>query len=147
MSKTLKDILFLIAIIAFVGGLICVNNFLNSNKTNSENENKKTAESASIIEVTSKTFEKEVLNSDKKVLVDFYADWCGPCHMLHPIIEEIAKENPDIKVVQVNVDNAEDLAIKYRAMSIPLLVVIEDGEEVDRVVGVVDKEYILDMLK
>ena len=147
MNKTLKDILFLIAIIAFVGGLIFLNIFLNSNQKTPNSQSAENTEGTAIIEVTSKTFEEEVLKSDKKVLVDFYADWCDPCHMLHPIIEEIAEENPDIKVVQVNVDNAEDLAIKYRAMSIPLLVVIENGKEVDRSVGVVEKEYILDMLK
>ena len=110
-----------------------------------ENTNEKNINS--IIEVTSKTFKDEVLNSDRKVLVDFYADWCGPCNMIHPILEEIAEENPDIKVVQINIDNETNLSVEYGAMSIPLLVVFENGKEVDRNVGVVGKEYILDMLK
>ena len=147
MSKTVKYILFFALVIVFVGGMILISNFLNSAQTNSNEINSSEETTSNIIEVTSETFEEEVLNSDKKVLVDFYADWCGPCHMLHPTIEEIVEENPEIKVVQVNIDNEYDLAVKYKAMSIPLLVVIEDGEEIDRSVGVVEKEYILDMLK
>ncbi len=100
-----------------------------------------------IINVTSENFEGEVLKSDKPVLVDFYADWCGPCKMLSPIIESVAKENETIKVVKVNVDNAQDLAIEYQVMSIPTVVVIKDGQEVNRSVGVVSKSEILEMVK
>ena len=83
---------------------------------------------------------------DKKILVDFYADWCGPCKMLSPIIDEVAQENDDIKVVKVNVDESSDIALEYKVMSIPTLVVIKGGKEVSRSVGVVDKKEILEML-
>ena len=80
------------------------------------------------------------------VLVDFYADWCGPCKMLAPIVDEIAQENDDIKVVKVNVDENPNIALDYKVMSIPTLVVIKGGKEVSRSVGVVDKKEILEML-
>ena len=100
-----------------------------------------------VMKVTSSNFEEEVLNSDKTVLIDFYADWCGPCKMLSPIIESVANENEDIKVVKINVDNAQDLAIEYQVMSIPTIVVIKDGQEVNRTVGVVSKSQIVEMVK
>ena len=80
-----------------------------------------------IIKVNSQNFEEEVIKSEKPVLIDFYADWCGPCKMLSPIIDEIAEENYEIKVVKVNVDDSQDLAMKYQVMSIPTLVVIKNG--------------------
>ena len=92
-------------------------------------------------------FEKEVLNESKKVLVDFYAQWCGPCQVLSPIVEEVAKSNPDIKVVRVNIDDAESLAIDYGVMSIPTLVVIEAGKEVNRSVGLISQNEIEDLIK
>ena len=85
-----------------------------------------------IIKANSANFEEEVLKSEKPVLIDFYADWCGPCKMLSPIIDEIAEENSDIKVVKVNVDDSQDLAMKYQVMSIPTLVVIKNGKEINR---------------
>lgn len=100
-----------------------------------------------VLEVTENNFEKEVLKSDKKVLIDFYADWCGPCKSLSPIVEEFAKENPDIKVVKIDVDENENLAYKYNANYIPLLVVIENGEEVNRNVGIIPKKEILELVK
>ena len=100
-----------------------------------------------ILKVTSENFEEEVLKSDKTVLIDFYADWCGPCKMLSPIIEAVANENEDIKVVKINVDKAQDLAIEYQVMSIPTIVVIKDGQEVNRTVGVVSKSQIVEMVK
>ena len=100
-----------------------------------------------VIEVNENNFEKEVLKSDKKVLIDFYADWCGPCKTLSPIVEEFAKENPDIKVVKVDVDANENLSYKYNANYIPLLVVIENGKEVNRNVGVIPKKEILELVK
>ena len=81
------------------------------------------------------------------VLVDFYADWCGPCKRLAPIVEDVAKENPNLKVVKIDVDNNPSLAYKYNATSIPTLVVIKNGEEVNRAVGLVSKETILDLVK
>ena len=99
-----------------------------------------------VIKVTEETFEKEVLKSDRKVLIDFYADWCGPCKILSPIVEEIAKENPDLKVVKIDVDANENLAYKYQTYSIPTLVVIENGKEVRRAVGAIPKESILELV-
>ena len=100
-----------------------------------------------VLKVTSENFEKEVLQSDKTVLIDFYADWCGPCKMLSPIVDEVAEENTDIKVVKINVDNAQDLAMKYQVMSIPTLVVIKDGREVNRSVGLIDKTEVVSLVK
>ena len=100
-----------------------------------------------VVKVTSNNFEEEVIKCEKTVLVDFYAEWCGPCKMLSPIIDEIAKENTDIKVVQVNVDEAQDLAMKYQVMSIPTLVVIKNGQQINKSVGLRDKEEIISMIK
>ena len=100
-----------------------------------------------VLKVTSENFEEEVLKSDKTVLIDFYADWCGPCKMFSPVVEAVATENEDIKVVKVNVDDAQDLAIQYQVMSIPTIVVIKDGQEVNRTVGVVSKSQIEEMVK
>ena len=100
-----------------------------------------------VLKVTSKNFEEEVLKSEKTVLIDFYADWCGPCKMLSPIIEAVANENEEIKVVKINVDNEQDLAIEYQVMSIPTIVVIKNGKETNRTVGVVDKNQIEKMVK
>lgn len=101
----------------------------------------------SVLEITSEQFEAEILKSEKPVLVDFYADWCGPCKMLAPIVDEVAEEKEDVKVCRINIDENQDLAVEYGIMSIPTLVVIENGEEVGRTVGVVGKEEILEMLK
>ena len=100
-----------------------------------------------IIKVNTQNFEEEVIKSEKPVLIDFYADWCGPCKMLSPIIDEIAEENSEIKVVKVNVDDSQDLAMKYQVMSIPTLVVIKNGEEVNRSVGLIDKSQVANLIK
>lgn len=100
-----------------------------------------------IIQVNRNNFEKEVLNSEKTVLIDFYADWCGPCKMLSPVVEQFASENEKIKVVKINVDDEQDLAIEYGVMSIPTLVVIKNGQEVNRQVGLVSKDDILNLVK
>ena len=100
-----------------------------------------------ILKVNSQNFEEEVLKSEKLVLVDFYADWCGPCKMLSPIVDQVAEENEDIKVVKVNVDDAQDLAMKYQVMSIPTLVVIKEGKEINRSVGLIDKNQVVNMIK
>ena len=101
----------------------------------------------SILKVNDKNFEEEVLKSEKTVLVDFYADWCGPCKMLSPIVDEVAEEKEDIKFVKINVDESQEKAFKYQIMSIPTLVVIQNGNEVKRSVGLIDKSEILEMLK
>lgn len=99
-----------------------------------------------VLEIMSNQFEEEILKSDKIVLVDFYADWCGPCKMLSPIIDEIANENNDIKVCRINIDANQDLAVQYQVMSIPTLIVIKNGKEINRAIGVLPKNDILEML-
>ena len=100
-----------------------------------------------VINVTKDNFHDEVLNSERKVLVDFWASWCGPCRMVGPIVEEIARENPDIKVVKINVDEQSELASKFRIMSIPTLMVMKDGKVVNQAAGARPKGAILSMLQ
>ena len=99
------------------------------------------------IVITNDNFEEEVLKSDKPVLLDFWAPWCGPCQMLSPIVDKIAAEHDEIKVGKVNVDDNEELAMKFKTMSIPTLLVFKDGNEVNRSVGVISKSEILDLVK
>ena len=99
------------------------------------------------LHITNNNFKEEVLNSDKLVLIDFWASWCGPCRMVGPIIDEIAKENPDIKVCKVNVDEEPELANEFHITSIPTLVVMKDGQVLRQSMGAKPKSLILDMLK
>ena len=101
----------------------------------------------SVIRVNSDNFEDEVLQSKTTVLVDFYADWCGPCKMLSPIVDEIAEEVNNVKVCKINVDEARDIAGKYDIMSIPTLLVFKNGSVVNSSLGLVDKRKILDLIK
>ncbi len=101
----------------------------------------------SYINITSENFEAEVMKSEKPVLLDFWASWCGPCRMLGPVIEEIAEENENIKVGKVNVDEQSGLANKYGIVSIPTMLVIKNGEVVNKAVGFMPKDDILDMLE
>lgn len=98
------------------------------------------------IKINKNNFQEEVLNSDKKVLMDFWASWCGPCRMVAPLVEEIAEERSDIKVGKVNVDEEMELASRFRVMSIPTLIVIENGKVVNQAVGARSKDSILAML-
>lgn len=100
----------------------------------------------SVVEITAQNFQAEVINSDKTVLLDFWAVWCGPCRMLSPVVDEIAEENPQIKVGKVNVDEQMELAQKFGIMSIPTLVVFKNGKNVAASAGVKSKEAILSML-
>ena len=99
-----------------------------------------------IIEVKEEDFEKVVLKNEKKVLVDFNADWCGPCRMLKPVLDEIAETNDKVKIVSINIDNNEKLAKEYGVMSIPCLVLFENGKEIDRAVGLMPKSEIEEII-
>lgn len=95
-----------------------------------------------VVEITGENFEEEVLQSEKPVLVDFWASWCGPCRMLSPVVDEVAEENPQIKVGKVNVDEHPELAGKFGVMSIPTLIFFKDGKNIDSSLGVVPKSAI-----
>ena len=100
----------------------------------------------SALHITKENFEAEVLKSDKPVLLDFFAAWCGPCKMIAPILDEIAQEREDIKVCKVNVDEEPELAARYQVVSIPTLFVIENGEIKNQALGARPKPQILEML-
>ncbi|MBQ8891787.1 MAG: thioredoxin [Bacilli bacterium] len=99
-----------------------------------------------IKEINENDFQKDVLESKEKILVDFYANWCGPCRMLRPILEDIAKDG-NTKIVSINVDDAESLAREYEVISIPCLVLFRDGKEINRSVGLKSKDEIENFIK
>ena len=101
----------------------------------------------SILKINNNNYQEEVLNSDETVLIDFYADWCGPCKMLAPIIEEISNELSNIKFGKVNIDESPKIAEKYGIMSIPTLVLVKEGKAEKTLVGLHNKQDILDILK
>ncbi len=101
----------------------------------------------SVVSINNNNFENEVLRSSKPVLVDFYADWCGPCRMVSPLVDQIANEHPEYKVVKVNVDEQPELASKFNVMSIPALFVVNNGQVVNKSVGAKPKAQILSMLQ
>ncbi len=100
----------------------------------------------SVLKITNENFEQEVLKSEKKVLLDFWASWCGPCMMVSPVVDEIANERVDIKVGKINVDEQPELAAAFGISSIPALFVMEGGKTVNKTVGAVPKNMIVDML-
>lgn len=133
-----------------------VNNSVVLNETNNNTNNESNLEEETIkeseisdnavIDVNTNNFEVEVINSDKKVLIDFYADWCGPCKRLSPIVDKVAKEKTDVKFVRIDVDNNKELANRYNVSSIPTLVVIENGKEINRSVGLIPEDSILTLI-
>ncbi|MBE6976350.1 MAG: thioredoxin [Ruminococcaceae bacterium] len=100
----------------------------------------------SIMKITKENFEAEVLQSDKPVLLDFFATWCGPCRMVGPVLEEIAQENESIKVCKIDVDQDPELAQRFQVTSIPLLVVMENGKVVNQALGARPKDQILKLI-
>lgn len=100
-----------------------------------------------VIEITENEFEEKVLKNDKKVLVDFFADWCGPCRMLSPVVDEVAENINDIDFYKINVDNAEDISRKYGVMSIPNLILFKNGEVKKNQVGFQNKDELKEFLE
>lgn len=100
----------------------------------------------SALNISKENFQREVMESEKPVLLDFWASWCGPCRMLSPVVDEIAEENRHIKVGKINVDEQLELAEEFQIMSIPTLVVIKGGKVIDKLMGVRPKQQILAML-
>ena len=101
----------------------------------------------SALNINKNNFVEEVMNSEKPVLVDFWASWCGPCRMVIPVVEKIAEEYPEYKVVKVNVDEEQELAAQFGVMSIPTLMVVKNGKVVNKSVGAKNKQQILAMLE
>ena len=99
-----------------------------------------------VLTITKDNFQKEVLENEKTVLLDFWASWCGPCRMLSPIVDQVADERTDIQVGKVNVDEQPELASQFRVMSIPTLIVFKGGKAVNQSVGAVPKERVLALL-
>ncbi|HIZ42631.1 MAG TPA: thioredoxin [Candidatus Gemmiger excrementigallinarum] len=101
----------------------------------------------SVLHITKENFNAEVVNSDRPVLLDFWATWCGPCRMVGPLVEEIAAEHPEIKVGKINVDEQPELAAQFQIMSIPTLMVVKNGQITQRVVGARPKAQILALVQ
>lgn len=140
MNQKIKVIIGAVIFIVFIIGADRL--LKNQNRGKMENliSSEEKNEESKVIEVTSNSFEKEVLQSEKRVLVDFYAGWCGPCQVLSPIIDKISTENNEVKFVRINVDDTEDIASKYGIYSIPTLVMIENGKEINRSIGLINEE-------
>lgn len=141
-----KQVVLIAAIIAFIAGLVIISMILNNGKVTNDNNTK----TESIKTIDEDQFKELVLNADKPVLVDFYTDWCGPCRVLSPTIEELSKDNKykdKYYFYKVNVDYANNIAKEYNIMYIPTVIIFKDGTEMTRSSGVVEKNYIVDMLK
>lgn len=116
------------------------------NQEESNQEEEDNLGESGVISINEESFSEEVLQSQKPVLVDFYADWCVPCQHLSPIVEEVATEHPEIKFVKMNVDEAENIANQYGVIYIPTLVFIKNGEQVGSSIGLVEKEAIVELI-
>ena len=101
----------------------------------------------SVIHLTSENFEQEVLKADIPVLVDFWADWCGPCKRMAPVLEEAANEATGVKICKLNIDEADELALKYRVMSIPTLILFKNGEKAAASVGAISKSELMEFIR
>lgn len=150
-----KKLLWILALVLLIIILIIASIYINTksqeyvNESATENMINKAEdkEEINVLEVDDKSFEQEVLKSDIPVLVDFYANWCGPCKIFSPIVAEVAKEREDVKVVKVNVDEAQETSLKYQIMSIPTLIFIKEGKEANRSVGIINKSELLNFIK
>lgn len=148
-----NKILILICVLLFITAMFVTKMYLdNARNTNVSEENidytvNNNIQESKILKVESDIFEEEVLNTTQTVVIDFYATWCGPCKMYTPIVEEFAQENQDIKVVKIDIDESQDIAFEYNVMSIPTTIIIKDGKEVDRAVGVISKDVLSQMIK
>ena len=153
MKEKIKIIVLIVVLVICIFGIKyildtetekMINNDTFSEEYYDESEDLKVS---SVITVTEDTFDEEVLNSDKKVVVDFYADWCGPCKQMEPIFEKVASETKDVKFVRLNVDYAQGLSLKYGAYSIPFLVVFENGEVVETNTGLISESTLKELIK
>ncbi len=147
MDKKKKLVLQIIAFIGVIITLTIVYNYIINSYTKEQiNQSEKEENKMNITEIMAKDFQQEVINSEKTVLVDFYATWCGPCKMMSPILENIAEENTHVKVVKVDIDKNQDLAMQYNVMSIPTMIIFKNGEATKTFVGVTDKHNLSDAL-
>lgn len=140
-----NGVITIILVVIFVCLLILATIIINKQDSVGEFEDNKSTPKAAI-EVNESNFVKEALETDKKVVVDFYATWCGPCKKISPILEEIAGEHDDIKLIKVDVDKNEILAQKFNITAMPTLVVLENGNEISRNVGLISKQKILEVI-
>lgn len=144
-KKIIVEILIFIAILIIISYVY--NSFINIKYSDYNIDNKEESEKMEILKITNSNYSEEVEKTDKLVLIDFWASWCGPCRMMSPIVDEIAKEvSEQIKVGKVNVDEEADLAVKFNISSIPTLVIIKDGKVVKTLIGVQSKKTIIDAL-
>ena len=154
MKEKQSLILLIVMLIVVIGAAVIIYERFSQKEIEAESnvileanvENNENAKS-DVLDIESSNFETEVIKSEKKVLIDFYADWCGPCQKLSPIVDKFAEEHSEIKVVRIDIDAQEELADRYNIRSIPTLVVIENGEEINRVIGLVSEEKIIELCK
>ena len=146
MKEKIKIILL---IILFLLLIFCVKIYMSKNNSNTNgkiNQGEISGQvniESKVIEVNENNFEEEVLKSEKLVLIDFYADWCEPCKMLSPIIDEVSNEKDNVKFVRIDVDTNDNLATRYQIMYMPTLIIIKNGEEIDRSIGLINKDELL----